>query len=219
MSSTNRGRKGGGDSEFFPTPAWPVRRILEHLPQLPGGGWLEAGAGDGAIIRTVNAFRSDVSWTAVELRNECHADLVASGADVHIAPFQPWARAKLLALPAPSSRPFSVAIFNPPFSQALAFVQLCLELADWVVCLQRLTWIGDDQERHAYFRQNMPDTFNIGRIDFDGRGGDSVPYSWFLWPPDRRGRSVGQFELLPLTPAVQKREPRKLPPPRQARLF
>jgi hypothetical protein len=221
MSSTNRGRKGGGDAEFYPTPAWATTSIVRRLPELPRGHWLEAGAGDGAIIRAVNQLRSDVLWTAVELRLECRDDLVTAGADeVHIATFQEWARARIEAHRQRSGpRPFQVAAFNPPFSQALAFVLLCLELADWVLCLQRLPWLGDDRERHAHFSRNMPDTFNVGRIDFDGRGGDSVPYAWFAWGPEQRGRSVGHYELLPLTPPAEKRGPRRLPPPRQVELF
>src|SRR5579859_3903717 len=216
MSSTRRGPKGGGDAEFYPTPPWPTTAILRRLPQLPGGRWLEAGAGDGAILRATQSIRSDVAWTAVELREECRAELIATGAEVHIAPFQPWAGARLLQPGAPR---FQIAIFNPPFSQALEFVRLCLQLADWVLCLQRLPWIGDHQDRHAFFSTNMPDTYSLGRVDFDGRGGDSIPYGWFVWSPDERGRSSGRIELLPLVSASEKRAPRRLPPPRQAVLF
>jgi len=222
MSSTNRGTKGGGDAEFYPTPPWPTLRILERLAHLPGGPWLEAGAGDGSIIRAVNAVRSDVLWTAVELRAECRVTLAQTGADVHIAPFQRWAHRRIesaAARLARGERPFRVAMFNPPFSQALAFVQACLELCDYVVCLQRLPWIGDERERHSYFSTNMPDVYSIGRIDFDGRGGDSIPYAWFVWGPTTRGRRAGAFELLPITPAHEKRWQRILPPPRQPQLF
>lgn len=218
MSSTNRGQKGGGDAEFFPTPPWPTHRIIDRLP-LPGGDWLEPSAGDGSIIRAVNELRGDVSWTAVEMREECRDDLLATGAEVHIAAFQRWAVGAIMRTKLTGRRPFTVAPLNPPFSLALIFVELCLSLADHVVCLQRTPWILDAADRYEAFHNNMPDDYRIGRVDFDGRGGDSVPYSWFHWGPDTRGRDAGRLFPLPVTAPAERKHNPKLPPPRQGKLF
>ena len=76
MSSTNRGGKRQ-DLDVYPTPAWVVDRLLEVV-DFPGGRWLEPCAGDGAIMRAVNAWRADVRWDACELRAECTPALDAS---------------------------------------------------------------------------------------------------------------------------------------------
>jgi hypothetical protein len=105
VSATNRGERGGGEHDFFPTPSWCTRRLIEQV-SLPGGRWLEPGAGDGAIVRAVN--RKDVLWTAVELREEARPHLLRSvtNGEVVITDFLRDYR---------SDRPFDVACGNPPF--------------------------------------------------------------------------------------------------------
>lgn len=210
MSSTKRGPKGGGEAEFYPSPSWTVYRLLERL-ELPGGAWLEPGAGDGNIIQAVGAVRTDVRWTAVELRAECEERLVRlPGVErVAIGSFITGA-ARLAA----SGKHFTVAIGNPPFSLALPFVQLALELADWVVMLERSFWIEDGADRKDWMRQHLPDAYRIGRVDFNGRGGDSTGYSWFVWPPGERRRTQGLHEILGETPDDQ-RIPGFRAPPRE----
>jgi hypothetical protein len=221
VSSTNRGKKGGGDSEFFPTSPWATRAILHRLARvLPCGRWLEPSAGDGAIIRVVNEWaretqRPPIDWTAIELRGECERALRDERVrHVVIAAFQRWAeQQKAFGLR------WEVAILNPPFSQADVFVRALLELADHVVCLQRSPWIGDAEDRLAFFREHMPDEYRIGRVDFDGRGGDSVPYSWFHWQHGNEVRSEGRLVLLDRPPAAERRERGEIPPARQPGLF
>jgi hypothetical protein len=231
MSSTNRGGTRA-DANFYPTAPHAVDRFLDRADQLDlplwRARWLELGAGDGVIIRTVNAWCGRKAfecphWTAIELRRECEPDLVATGAEVVIASVQQWA-APLIpsdAAPfahAPEAPLFDVACFNPPFPEALAFVKIALRLAAVVVCLDRSPWIGDAEERFNFFRNLMPDEYRVGRIDFDGRGGDSIPYSWFVWSPGDRRRTRGTLQLLDPTPAEQ-RIPGNVPPPRQLQLL
>jgi hypothetical protein len=52
VSATKRGSGVRTPDDAYETPAWCVQRLLEKL-QLPGGNWLEPGAGDGAIIKAV----------------------------------------------------------------------------------------------------------------------------------------------------------------------
>lgn len=214
MSSTARGAQRA-EADFYPTPAWPVHRLLERV-KLPGGRWIELGAGDGGIIRAVNAKRTDVQWTAVELREECRPALEATGAEVLIVGAQHFA-----------SKPdaFDVAILNPPFSEAEAFARIARQCAHETVLLQRLNWL-ESEKRRAWFAESMPDVYVIGRVDFNGQGGDSIPYAWFVWqswhsPPRRRGG----IELLDRTPARERvagnvREPGQMalaiPPPQPA---
>lgn len=220
MSATNRGGERS-EADFYPTPAWTVAPLLEVL-DLPGGAWIEPGAGEGALVCAVNALRGDVDWTAVELHAERRGALQLAGArEVVIGDFVVKA-AELAA----AGRRFKVALGNPPFSLAQAFVELCLELTDYVVMLERLAWIGGSKGRRAAFNGRMPDLYDLGQVDFTGDGGDSSLYAWHVWGPGpARTRDHGRYFLLERPPAALRR-PGALPAipagalaPRQADLF
>ncbi len=184
--------------EFFATPSWSVRRILERL-RLPGGAWLEPCAGEGAIIRAVN--RADVRWTAIEQREECRSVLSTVAPDVQIGDF--IARAAVLAA---QGRHFSVAPMNPPFSLATIFAELCLELADDVVMLQRLNWL-ESAERHPFISQHMPDVYVLpDRPNFTGEGGIPGAIAWFVWPKGEHDRNWGRVYVLDLTSPEERAE-------------
>lgn len=97
MSSTGRGGQRS-PADFYRTPRWTVNAVLSAL-RLPEGRWLELGAGEGDIIRAVHARRCDVTWTAVELREECRPSLEATGAEVVISTIKRWT---------PPAEPFDV---------------------------------------------------------------------------------------------------------------
>lgn len=188
MSAAGRGAKRN-EADFYPTPAACTISILRAVA-LPGGAWLEPSAGEGAIIRTVNAIRSDVEWTACELRGACAPGLRTVGAVPVIGDF--------IASPPPGR--FDVAILNPPFSMALDFIRHCLDCAGWVVALERLNFLGP-VGRNRFWREHMPDIYVLAtRPSFTGTGTDMTEYAWFVWPPDGHDRSAGRIEVLPASP-------------------
>ena len=183
MSSTNRGGQRC-DADFYPTAAWMVDRLLEAC-QLPGGRWLEPGAGDGAIIRAVNARRTDVRWTAVELREHCRAplmELLGPGPRIHIGDFLTWMPGVNTSGPLSTVGElarFDVCIGNPPYSLAQEFVDRCLALAAVVLFPLRLNFLGSEARREWFGRIGVPDVFVLpNRPDFSGNGGDSCEYAW-----------------------------------------
>lgn len=191
MSATGRGAKRR-DADYYPTPSATTLAILRAV-NLPGGRWLEPSAGSGAIIRAANSVRSDVQWTAIELRDEARPAIEAADASAEIATgvdflsAGPWPR-------------FNVAILNPPFSDALAFIARCLDLADWIVCLQRINFLGS-AGRNSFWRQHMPDVYLLpDRPSFTDGGTDATEYAWFVWPPSGHNRSAGRGEVLPCAP-------------------
>lgn len=199
MSATGRGAERR-PSDYYPTPAWCVRRLLEEV-YLPSGRWLEPSAGDGAIIRAVNAVRRDVEWWAVELRPECRESLEKTGA--HVSVGVDYLRH--------SAGHFDVALLNPPFSEAQAFIDRAKESAEWVVVLESLNFFGSE-ERNDWWRADVPDVYVIpNRPSFTGAGMDSVVYGWFVWTPER-GRSIGRVRVLASTPAAERRVPRLVIP-------
>jgi hypothetical protein len=160
--------------DYYPTPAWCVHRLLEAC-ELPGGHWLEPAVGDGAIVRAVNAVRSDVTWTTVDVRPEVEPDVVGDF----------WALSGVL-----DTKPdtFAVAITNPPFSQAMEFVTEAMRHARVVAMLLRLGWLSS-AERAPFLRRFTPDVYVLpDRPSFDGQGSDSADYAWMVWGQLVNGR-------------------------------
>lgn len=192
MSATGRGAERR-DADYYPTPAGPILRLLDHV-ELPGGEWLEPSAGEGHIIRTVNAQRGDVRWTACELRQECGAPLRSMGLKprfgdfLQIDPLNVWTDRW-------HAGPFGVALGNPPFGLAQEFVEHTLRMADQVVFLLRLSFL-ESQKREAFFqRVGVPDVFVLPeRPSFTGEGTDSCAYAWMRWM--RGGAQEGRVRIL-----------------------
>jgi hypothetical protein len=195
MSSTHRGATRR-PADYYPTPQWCTRRLLEAL-ELPAGRWLEPGAGEGHIIRAVDEARGDVEWTACELRAECRESLRVLVPEVR-CPHD------FVEHRAPASG-FDVVICNPPFSLACEFVERSLPLGEWVVMFLRLNFLGSAR-RNSFFRARMPDVYVVpDRPSFTADGKtDSVEYAWFVWPPHHR-RTTGRVSVLRTTPLEQRR--------------
>lgn len=200
MSSTGRGPRLGGPDDFFATPSWAVRRLLESWSP-PGGVWLEPGAGNGAIIRAVNEIRTDVRWIAVELRPEEKGALEATGAETICDDFLSPSLIKIAALEhAP------VVLGNPPFYLAQEFIdrsrQLCPHAE--IMLLLRLNYVGSE-DRAAFMRRCPPDlrtlpnrpAFVPGKKPGVLGKTDSIEYAWFGWPPGQRDH--GTFRVLAST--------------------
>lgn len=157
------------EAEFFPTPEWAVHRVLEALPadvRFLDDKWLDPCVGDGALPRAVHSFglRPD-TW--------CTWDIRDTGAAGHVGD---W-----LASP-PDAH--AVCVMNPPFSKALHFADRALRECAVVVMLQRLGWLAS-AERREWLAEHTPDVYVLpNRPDFDGRGGDSHDYAWFVWGLD-----------------------------------
>ena len=197
MSSTSRGGKRT-EFDYYPTPDWCVQRLLEQL-LLPPGHWLEPCAGDGAIIRAVNAHRAKerlapVIWDAVEIRREEEETLKKQAHTVHIADYRTT----------PESTGYAVAITNPPYRSAEAFLRKAMRHCDNVLMLLRLNFFGSAR-RHEFLSDHMPAATYVlpNRPSFDNRGTDSIEYAWFHWIAPYTHRET-VLKLLALTPAEER---------------
>jgi hypothetical protein len=178
MSSTNRGGQRI-ENDVYSTPAWCVHRLLEACP-LPAGRWLEPAAGEGAIIKAVNEKRSDVLWSAVDLR-DTFADLQQIPVSQAILTGHDF-----LGLDMSDLAPFDVILTNPPYSLAEEFVQRSLGLADNVAMLLRLNFLGSEA-RSDFLRRQPPDVYVLpNRPSFVGGKTDSCEYAWFVWRGNQR---------------------------------
>lgn len=184
MSSTGRGA-ARREADFYPTPAWCVQRLLDHV-ELPGGDWLEPGAGEGHIIRAVNAERSDVRWTAVELRKHCLPFLEAAGAKritIHDFPSLGWGKS------------WAVCLGNPPYLEAREHIAAALRMAEEVVMLLSVGFLAAKERRGFFEKYGTPDVHVLpDRPSFTGSGTDSTTYAWMRWKAD--GSQEGRVSIL-----------------------
>jgi hypothetical protein len=199
MSATGRGAERE-DEDYYPTPSWTVRRLLEAWQPKPGS-WLEPGAGGGAIIRAVDAatlVKHD--WIGVEIREEERETLTPLCKVVQIGDFL---HGDDRYMP-----PFivSTVIGNPPFRFAAEFIwkaRMLCPIAD-IAFLLRLNFAASD-ERADFMRQTPPDVYVLpNRPSFTGEGTDSPEYAWFVWPPVA-ARARGGFQVLNTTPIAERK--------------
>lgn len=178
MSSTKRG-KSRQRADNYPTPYWCVHRVLEAIELPMRGRWLEPCAGDGAIIRAIEPMEGSeaIEWTAVELRKGPLKKLDASSPNVEVV------QGNFLTMPGYDDNNFyDVAITNPPFLHAMAFVNRCRHLARDTVMLLRLNFLASEK-RADFMRETRPDIYVLpNRPSFIGGGKtDSIEYAWFHW--------------------------------------
>src|SRR5678815_762392 len=151
MSATGRGVERQED-DFYVTPAWCVHALLAKL-DLPGGSWLEPGAGNGAIVRAVAAMRPEIVFTAIEKRNE-----VLVGEQVPCG----WWTGDFLApnaeLLAALQQRFDVVIGNPAYKFARQFIEQGLQFSNIVAYLLRLDFLGS-RKRVAFWREHPADVY------------------------------------------------------------
>jgi hypothetical protein len=206
LSSTNRGGKRN-ESDFYASPPWTVDRFLEEmaLPAneglLPGGRWLEPGAGDGAIIRTVQAARPDVTWCSAELREETRSYLEPLVTSSYYGDFLEMSDTQF------GSELFDVIITNPPYRLAYEFIAKSMRMARHTVMLLRLNFLGSEK-RAAFMREFPPDIYTLPNrpmfsLNKEGKPGtDSPEYAWMVWGHlDDARRSYGRSGVLRTTPA------------------
>lgn len=203
MSSTKRGGKRSV-ADFYPTPTWVVDRLLDRTV-LPLGKWLEAGAGDGAIVSAVNRhqhYGQRVDWDTVELRPESEPALAALTKRKPII-------GDFLKVPLPNA-PYDVVIANPPFSLAEDFLRHARQRADTVCFLLRLNFL-QGTERAGWIKSDVPDVYVLpDRPSFTSDGQtDSVAYAWMVWSGYHRGKKpYGRIEILDPTPSEVRRPTR-----------
>jgi len=209
MSARNRAGSKSDPDELYETPTWATRLIIDRLwpdETTRPVRWLEPCAGRGAIVREILQSSMEATATCVEILPQAEQSLrdldeEHGGLAIEIGNFFETAVAQ------PPRNPFSgeieppgfqVVLMNPPFSSSLLFVQQCLPLAERVVALLRLNWLGG-VARHTFLREYCPDVYVLPqRPSFRPDGGtDATEYAWMVWRGDRK-RSSGIVEVLPL---------------------
>ncbi len=163
MSATGRAADSGyvrDPDDFFETPRWCVDAILPHLPS--GGRVLDPGCGTGAILRALMAtppfLHEQLYGVEVhEGRAEETRMIFANARKHHVE------TGNFLTM---VGQPFDLIIGNPPFSEAMPFIEQALLLTrpfhGTVAMLLRMNWLGS-QERSDFHRKNPCDLFCLPR--------------------------------------------------------
>ncbi len=161
--------------DLYPTPHWCVQRLLDEA-SFPRGHWCDPCAGSGHIIDAVAEVSRFIAWSAIEIRPQCRASLIESGAEVLIADAldSPWQL---------RPEPLDVVIAEPPSPLVEAFLARAREEAPIVALLVRLEAIAPAR-RAEMFRTMPPDQvvvphpppFSVERRE----------YVWFVWGQERR---------------------------------
>lgn len=176
--------QGQARRDFYRTPSWVTQALVPHVwPKhlAPPKRILDAGAGDGAITRELVAGFPDAFVSGVEI-DAFH--LKAEGCDSHVLCedfFESAIRTD-----------WDLIVSNPPFSQAMAFLERSLALVEEprgaVAMLLRLGFMAG-QERAAFHRVVPSDVFVLSkRPSFTGKGADATDYAWFVFAPWSSGR-------------------------------
>lgn len=184
MSATNRGSKRQLH-DFYPTPLPAIQSFLDSYPIGWGIEVLEPGAGSGNIIKTLQLY-GDFKIDAVEIRQEEAENLQQLGVNVIIGDY----------LSMNIEKKYDLIIGNPPFGQAIEFVEKSLGLlkpGGRLIFLLRTAFMESDK-RFSFWQQPEHQISGLytlhARPSFTGHGTDATSYSWFIWEPGSRRQTI-----------------------------
>lgn len=160
--------------DFFPTPPWATRALLEHVIPFAGGMCWEPAAGEGHMAAVLAERFDEVLRTDVHDYGGLHAvgSFVGEGADI---------------VPSPNPQPDWV-ITNPPFKLGLEFALRALVEADNVALLVRTAWLEGRNRYERLFRDRPPSIVApfVERVPmvkgrWDPEASTATAYAWVVW--------------------------------------
>ena len=165
--------------DFYATPKPTIDAMLDQFDFTYVRSFLEPSAGDGAIIKELNARYPNTPILSIELDSAHYEELKAiSNNDVLLQDFLTTSPEVLQC--------YQMIIGNPPFSLAQEFLEHILSNIkleeQGVIMLLRLGFLGS-QKRHEFWQKYPPCKILplSKRPSFTGHGTDSQEYAWFCW--------------------------------------
>lgn len=173
------------DLDFFPTPPWATRALLEHvIPELKDiahllGAW-DPCCGEGHMTIPLAEYFAQVYASDIYPHGFGQVGAFVAGGGLDLGdrahcPFPPdW------------------ILFNPPFALAIEFVERALrEATKGVAALVRTGWL-ESKERFDLFSRFEPTRAGVfaERVPmvkhrWDPEASSATSYTWFVW--ERRG--------------------------------
>lgn len=189
-------RREAPDSlDFFPTPPWATRALIEHvIPDAKGTAW-EPAAGESHMAYVLRDRFERVIATDVHDYGGLDAigSFVGAGLDV---------------IPSPTGG-VDWIITNPPFNLAEQFAERALcETRVGVAFLLRSTWV-EGRERYEGIFSRRPMTAVAQFVErvpmvkgrWDPRASSATAYSWFVW----QHAETGPTRLIWIPPGCRNR--------------
>lgn len=166
--------------DFYPTPAWATRALVDNEPMM-GEVW-ECACGDGAMSEVLESYGLKVRSTDLYDRGfgETGVDFLKQDQSV------------------------SNIVTNPPYNLAEEFFHKAFDLAERkVALLLRLAFLESASRQKNIFNIKPPSTVWIfsERITFypkdvEVKGSGTTAYAWFVWDKENIGRT--ELKWLPL---------------------
>lgn len=152
MSSTTRERSIHRDN--YQTPVWCVDIIIRQINWMKVQTVHEPCAGDGNIYKLIKQLA---------LASYCE---IMEGTDYL----------------AHDGLSCDLIITNPPFSQAMPFLEKSLKEAKTVIYLLRLDFLASKKRKPFWDANQISHLYPLSRRpSFTGKGTDSCDYGWFVW--------------------------------------
>lgn len=159
--------------DFYATPAWQTRALLARLrPFTPRERVLEPAAGDGAIVRELDARSITVITNDIVARPPLLPDFLLDAR--RNASWSAFAAAGAI----------DYVLSNLPFDVSFEIAQHAYEYANFaVILLLRLSWLEPTEDRGAWLCGHPPTSVIVmPRHDYRGNGAtDSVTSAWMVW--------------------------------------
>lgn len=168
-----------GGPDYFPTPAWATRALIEN-ERFDGDIW-ECACGDGAMSRVLSERGNRVISSDLFDRGYGQA-----GVDFLV-----------------STRSSANIVTNPPFNSAEGFVHTGLRLAEKkLALLLRLAFLEGANRQKTIFSTNPPSRMWVfsERITFYPagakiKGSGTTAYAWFVWDKAATGSEIRWLPL------------------------
>lgn len=153
MSATNRGSVRV-DRDFYPTPTYTVRSLLDHMDLTKVNSFLEPCRGEDSIFKQVNV--KEKYWAELSL-----------GVDYLTTVFNK----------------VDLIITNPPFTLAKEFLKKSLAESDCVCYLLRINYLGSKIRKPFWKEIGTPNKLLVlsKRPSFIKGKTDATEYAWFCW--------------------------------------
>jgi len=192
MSSTLR-RAARREGDFYATPPWAVHQLIDHYPAVLEGRTLDAGCGSGAIMRVLADRGANVCGIDNDPDRAATAKaegFLAVAGDFLTAPLQEDILDGVIA--------------NPPYRDAVPFIERALGIAERVTFLLRLNFLGSSRSRLHLLRES-----GLARVDvlskrpsFVAVGSCRVCNETWWWPATASGEEVRHPASLVACPMV-----------------
>ncbi|WP_132254716.1 hypothetical protein [Methylobacterium segetis] len=182
--------------EFFPTPPWATRALMEHVfshlgfsDDLQFSACWDPACGEGHMIEVLLEYFGGGGWGG---------DVFDYGSGYRVEDFLD--ERTVIGSPADGVRPEFI-ITNPPFRPAARFTLRAMELAPVVALLLRTQWLEGEDRYNTIFRDRPPTLYApfVERVPmvkgrWDPKASTATAYAWFVWV---RGRAPMAPFLIP----------------------